>query len=118
MVNGWLPDVPPPGDGFCTWILTVDAVVKSLAGICAVTPVELTTVVESGVPFQTTCAPCTKEEPVTVMVVAGSPVVAPKGDMAVSCGVGLSTSRLVGVLEPLFMDPFDTTTVNSAALTS
>ncbi len=117
-MNGWLPDVPPPGDGFCTWILTVDAVVKSLAGICAVTPTELTTVVDSGVPFQTTCAPFTNEEPVTVIVVAGSPVVAPEGDMAVSCGVGLSTSRLVGVPYPLFAGPFDTTTANSAALTS
>jgi hypothetical protein len=59
-------DVPPPGAGLTTVMGTVPVEVRSLAGTAAVSEVALTKLVVRAVPFQSTTAPLTKFEPVTV----------------------------------------------------
>ena len=77
--------------GLVTVIDAVDAVAMSVAKICAVTCVPLTTVVFRGLPFHFTTAPAAKPVPFTVRVKA-----APPGAVAVGTsgwftrGVGFS----------------------------
>jgi len=61
-------DVPPPGEGLVVVTVAVPAVVRYPAGTVAVSEVELTKLVASGVPFQLAVAPETKFEPVAVSV--------------------------------------------------
>lgn len=60
--------VPPPGVGLKTVMFFVPAVVKSVAGITAVSCVGETYVVALSVPLSLTLEPDTKLVPVTVIV--------------------------------------------------
>jgi hypothetical protein len=62
------------------------------AGTAAVSCVALIYVVGSGLPFQSTIAPETKDEPLTVRVKAAEPAVAALGLMEVIVGTGLETA--------------------------
>ena len=89
-------DVPPPGVGFTTVRLNMPPVVRSLAGIEAVTCVELTNVVVRGEPLKFTIDVETKLVPFTVMVKAASPTFLLVGEMLVVVGTGLFTVRTCG----------------------
>ena len=67
-VNVCALEVPPPGAGFVTVMLNVPAVVKSLAGMEAVTWVALTKLVVRGEPLKFTTEFVTKLVPFTVSV--------------------------------------------------
>ena len=75
-------------------------------------------VVVRGAPFTLITVVGTKPVPVTVMTADATPVSSLVGDTDVIVGAGLSTSRLIAVPEPLFADPFDTTTCICAPLVS
>ena len=93
-------DVPPPGVGFTTVMLNVPPVVRSLAGIEAVTCVELTNVVVRGEPLKFTTDVETKLVPFTVMVKAASPTFLLVGEMLLRVGVGLLTVKLIAPETP------------------
>src|SRR5207245_10101003 len=82
--------------GFTTVMLNVPPVVRSLAGIEAVTCVELTNVVVRGEPLKFTTDVETKLVPFTVMVKAASPTFLLVGEMLVVIGTGLFTVRTWG----------------------
>jgi hypothetical protein len=92
--------VPPPGLGVTTVIDALPAVVRSLAGMVAVSWVALTKVVVSAVPLKLIVEPLTKSEPVAVIVVSGSPAVAVVGLMLSSVGARLLTVRVCGLEVP------------------
>ena len=111
-------EVPPPGFEFTAVRERLPAVDTSAALSVTLICVELVKVVVRVAPFTLMTVVGTNPVPVTVMfgevVPAGSLV----GDTEVIAGAGLSTSRLTGVPDPLVSEPFDTTTVKSAPLTS
>jgi len=72
--------------GLATVTLASPAVVRSLAGIAAVSCVSLTKVVGRGLPFHSTVAPGAKLLPVTVRVKAGAPTGAAAGASDVTVG--------------------------------
>src|SRR5258708_2049878 len=82
-------EVPPPGAGLNTVTCDVPAAAMSLAGIAAVSWVELTDVVIRFAPFQRTTEPFTKLLPFTVKVNAAPPAIAPPGFRLVVLGSGL-----------------------------
>jgi hypothetical protein len=93
-VSVWAFDVPPPGVGLNTVMLLVPAVVRSLAGIVAVSCVELTKVVVLAVPPRRTIdAPFTKPLPLTISVKAVSPTVLLTGEILEVTGDGLGAVK-------------------------
>jgi hypothetical protein len=66
-------EVPPPGAGLVTVMLTVPASVTSDAAIIAVNFELFTNAVERGLPFQFTTNPDTNPPPVTVRVNGEAP---------------------------------------------
>jgi hypothetical protein len=87
-------EVPPPGAGLVTVMLNVPAVVRSLAGIAAITFILLTNVVVRGEPAKLTTEFDTKFVPFTVRVNATPPRVALAGEMLVVVGPLLFTVRV------------------------
>lgn len=87
-------EFPPPGPGLNTVILNVPAVVKSLAGIMALSCVLLTKVVVRSKPPNLTTDPDTKLVPVTVKLNAASPAVLLEGEMLDVLGAGLFTTNV------------------------
>ena len=83
-------EVPPPGAGETTVTLAVAAVVKSLAGMAAVSCVALTKLVVRLLPFHCTVEPLTKPEPFTVKVNPALPTAMLDGASEVATGAGLS----------------------------
>lgn len=84
-------DVPPPGAGFVTVTGGVPTVATAVAGIDAVSTVELTKVVVVAAPLKFTTAPLTKPVPFTVNVNVPDPATTPVGDNEVIVGTGLVT---------------------------
>jgi hypothetical protein len=72
-------DVPPPGAGVCTVTFAVPAVLKSDAGICAVSEVLDTKVVETWLPFHSIAEEEIKPLPDAVKVKAALPALAEFG---------------------------------------
>jgi hypothetical protein len=81
-------EVPPPGAGLVTVTGNVPAVAMAVAGIAAVTCVELTNVVVAAVPLKFTTEVLMKPVPFTVRVKAAPPAVALEGDSEVMVGTG------------------------------
>ena len=106
-------EVPPPGAGFTAVSKRLVAVETSAAVSETLICVELVTVVARAAPFTLMTVAGTNPVPVTVITGEVAPVAMLVGDMSVIVGAGLSTSRLIGVLDPLLSDPFNTTTGNS-----
>jgi hypothetical protein len=96
-------EVPPPGAGFVTVMLDVPAVVKSLAGMEAVTWVALTKLVVRGEPLKFTIESVTKLVPFTVNVKAASPTFLLVGEMLVVVGTGLLTVNVPAVAAVLVL---------------
>jgi hypothetical protein len=95
------PEEPPPGAALTTVMLRLPAETTSLAGIAAVSCVELTNVVVREEPLTSTTDPLTKPEPLTVNVKAPLPAVTLAGDTLVSDGAGLFTVNIkVGLVPP------------------
>lgn len=90
-------DAPPPEPGFVTITATVPALVRSVAGIWAVSLTLLTKVVLRAELFQLTVAPGTKFEPFTVSVKPAAPTVLLEGKSEVSPGTGLGVGVAVAV---------------------
>src|SRR5439155_661487 len=90
-VNVCALDVPPPGTGFVTVMLNVPAVVRSLAGMEAVSCVELIKVVVRAEPPKFTTEFVTKFVPLTVSVKTPSPTFLLVGEMLVVVGAGFVT---------------------------
>jgi hypothetical protein len=91
---------PPPGAGLATVMLNVPAVVRSLAGIAAVTLMLLAKVVVRGEPAKLTTEVDTKFVPFTVRVKAPLPRVALAGEMLVVVGPLLFTVRVCALDVP------------------
>lgn len=92
-VNAWAFEVPPPGAGLSTVILNVPMVVKSLAGMVAVSSVALTKVVARFESLSLTLDSGTKFAPLTVIVNSASPTVLFDGEMLAVVGAGLFTVK-------------------------
>src|SRR5712691_7225924 len=90
MVKATAAEVPPPGVGVNTVIGAEPAVVRSLAGILAVSWVALTKLVVRVPPFHRTTEAGTKPLPVTARVKAGPPCSALLGESEESAGTGLT----------------------------
>lgn len=99
-VNTCALEVPPPGAGFITVMLNVPAVVRSLAGMEAVTCVELTKVVVRAEPAKFTTELLMKFVPFTVKVKAASPTFLLVGKMLVVVGRGLLTVNVCALDVP------------------
>jgi len=84
-------EVPPPGAGFTTVTVAIFTVVKSLAGICAVSVVVLINVVVLADPFHWTVAELAKLDPVTVSVNEELPTTVKVEESAVKAGSGFPT---------------------------
>jgi hypothetical protein len=82
-------EVPPPGDGLFTVMAATAPAASAEAGTCACSVVELVYVVGIGLPANHTTEPCTKLDPVTVIVWAAAPAVMLAGETESTCGVGL-----------------------------
>ena len=93
-------EVPPPGVALRTVMLRVPAVVRSEAGIVAVTCVLLTNVVVRFDPPTRTTESGRKFVPLTVRVNEASPTVLVVGRMLVVVEAGLLTEKLVVALPP------------------
>lgn len=92
-----MPDVPPPGVGFCTATVAIPAELRSDAGIWAVSDVLDTYVVVAGLPFHKTCELEMNCVPVTVNINAAPPTVPLEGEMEVAVGVGFGGAEIVKV---------------------
>src|SRR5262245_34062483 len=92
MVNFTAVEAPPPGVGLNTVTDGAPAVARSDLAMLAWRTVRLTNVVVRVAPFQRTTDVGTKPVPLTVIVSAALPVVAPVGDKLVIVGVGLGPS--------------------------
>ncbi len=99
-VNVCALDVPPPGTGFVTVMLDVPAVVRSLAGMEAVSCVELIKVVVRAEPPKFTTEFVTKFVPLTVSVKTPSPTFLLVGEMLVVVGAGLLTVNVCALEVP------------------
>jgi hypothetical protein len=99
-----VPEVPPPGAGFCTVMVAVPTALKSAAGICAVSEVPDTKVVATALPFQSTCDVETNSIPATVKVNAGLPAYAVAGESELIVGIGFGGALIVK-LSPLDVPP-------------
>jgi len=108
-------EVPPPGNVFTAVNARVPLVDKSDAESITVTWVALMYVVVRAEPFTWIAVVGTKPAPVTVTE-EDPPITVEEGDMDVIAGTGLSTSTLVGVLLPLVIVPFSTSTVSCPPL--
>ena len=84
---------PPPGVVLDTVIPNVPAVVKSLAGMVAVSRVLLTKVVVRFDPLKLTTDADTKFVPFTVIVKLASPTILLAGEIFVVVGTGLFTVK-------------------------
>ena len=102
-VNVCALEVPPPGAELVTVMLNVPAVVKSLAGIEAVTWVALTKLVVRGEPLKFTTELLTKLVPFTVSVKSASPTFLLVGEMLVVVGTGLLTVNVPAVAAVLVL---------------
>jgi len=109
MVNGRLPDEPPPSPGVNTVTLEMPADVRSLAGITTVSWELLPKTVGLSAPFHRTTEVATKFDPETVMMTdeglpsmaefgesdakpgTGYPIVKVRPDEVPPAGVGLKT---------------------------
>src|SRR5438876_1986368 len=99
-VNTCALDVPPPGAGFVTVMLKVPAVVRSLAGMEAVSWVLLANAVVRAEPAKFTTEFVTKFVPLTVSVKAPSPTFLLVGEMLVVVGAGLLTVNVCALEVP------------------
>jgi hypothetical protein len=102
-VKVWPFDVPPPGAELNTVTVCVPAAATSVAGIAAVSWVELTNVVVLSEPFQRTTEPATKFVPFTVSVNAPSPTNRLVGDTLVVVGTGFGIRLKVAVTDELLL---------------
>src|SRR5205814_1825261 len=89
IVNVTAVDVAPAHVGFTTVMEAVPALAIRDADTVAVSCVEETNVVVSGVPFQFTVAPLTKLVPLTVKLNCGPPAVAQVGLSELMVGLAL-----------------------------
>ena len=92
-------DVPPPGAGLTTTMLSDPAAAMSVAKIAAVSCVVLTKLVARSCPLTRTTEPWTKPEPVTVRSKAAPPAETELGLRPVICAGGLPTVRLTELEE-------------------
>src|SRR2546425_1086129 len=99
-VNCCALEVPPPGAGFVTVMLKVPAVVRSLAGMEAVSWVLLANAVVRAEPAKFTTEFVTKFVPLTVSVKAPSPTFLLVGEMLVVVGAGLLTVNVCALEVP------------------
>jgi hypothetical protein len=100
IVNGKLPEGPPPGAGVVTETFTVAAVRISAAVIAAVTCVALTNVVCAADPLKITTEVVVNPVPFTVSVNAAPPAVVLVGDSVVTVGAGLLTVNVAAADVP------------------
>jgi hypothetical protein len=105
-------EVPPPGAGLVTVMLNVPAVVRSLAGIAAVTLILLTKVVVRAEPAKLTTEFDTKFVPFIVRVKAPLPRVALAGETLVVVGPLLFTVKVCALDVPPPGAGFVTVTLN------
>ena len=87
--NAVAPEVPPPGAGLVTVMLTDPVAVISLAGTWAVIVVPLTKLVVSAVPFHLTIELARKLVPFRFKVKVAPPTSALVGESEVTVGIGL-----------------------------
>jgi len=99
-VRVWAFDVPPPGTGLKTVMLRVPVVVVSLAGISAVSWVELTKVVVRLAPLRRTTELPTKFVPLTVSAKPPLPIVTVAGATVVVVGTGFENVAVIVGLDP------------------
>ena len=92
--------MPPPGVGLKTVTCAVPALVKSVAGICAVSCVALTKVVARLLPFQRTTEPLMKPVPLTVKVMPELPAFAVFGLRLAIAGAGLLMLKVCTAVTP------------------
>src|SRR5271170_1912593 len=92
-LNAAAPEVPPPGDGFCTVTRLAELPARSAAGRVAFTSVALTNVVLSGVPFHVIAEEETNPEPVTSSGVSEEPASTLEGVIVLIAGEGLFTEK-------------------------
>jgi hypothetical protein len=83
-----LPDVPPPGAGVLTATGKVPPLASRLAGMVAVSWVELTNVVAKAVPLKTSVVCWAKPEPLAVSAVLPLPTMPELGLRDASTGEG------------------------------
>jgi hypothetical protein len=102
-VNTVLEEVPPPGAGLVTVTFAVPAVVRSAAGIVAVSSVALTYPVVSAMPFQLTIEDAMKLLPETVRSIEALPAAMDGGDIEVTMGAGFTSP--IGRVSALEMPP-------------
>jgi hypothetical protein len=102
--KGTLLDTVPPGS--FTVICPVPEFSRSLAGICAVSVVELTKFVLSGNPFHCTLSPLTNPEPVIVISSDGLPEMAEDGFIDVIEGAAAVTAAVTLTGTETHWDPF------------
>src|SRR5882672_8107419 len=95
-VSVWLPDVPPPGAGVNTVMLSVPACARSLASTVAVSDVLLPYVVARAVPFTCTTELAAKPLPVAVSTTLPLPAATVAGVMDVSTGADAVTVSVWG----------------------
>ena len=93
-VNVRALEIPPPGSGLNTVMSNVPVVVKSLAGMVAVSSVLLPNTVVRSEPLNLTFELETKFVPFTVIVNPASPTVLLDGEMLVVVGTGLFTVKV------------------------
>jgi hypothetical protein len=93
-------EVPPPGVEFDTVTESVPAVATSIAGMDPVSIVELTNVVDTGLPPKLISESASKPDPLTERVRAGLPTPALVGEMLFKTGSGLLTVKVDAVEVP------------------
>src|SRR3954471_21368471 len=84
----------PPGAALKTVTTKFPAVSRSLAGMAALSCVELMNVVVRALLLKRTTEPAMKPEPFTVSVSAAPPTVLDTGEMALVRGVGFDAMKL------------------------
>lgn len=99
-VNVVIPDVPPPGAGFCTLIWAIELPAKSAAGSVAFSCVAPTKVVARAVPFHAAAELEIKPVPLMVTIVSAVPAVSDDGDNAVTVGTGFEAGAGLDVDPP------------------
>src|SRR3954471_10874429 len=95
MVNVCAFEVPPPGAALTTVTTELPTVSRSLAGMAALSWVELTNVVVRALLLKSTTEPEMKPEPFTVSVSAAPPAVLDAGEMALVTGAGFEAGWMV-----------------------
>jgi hypothetical protein len=108
-------EVPPPGAGFDTVTESLAVVATSVAGMAAVSAVELTNEVDTGLALKLTTELVLKFEPLTQSVNAGLPTATLVGEMLFKTGSGLLTVKVDGAEAPASGAGFVTVTEKEPA---